>query len=201
MLPFLTEWYGNPSSVHRFGRRARAALETARQQLASLIGASPAEIIFTGGGTEAVNTAIRGLFRSRQPRKKIVISSVEHSAVRQLCTQLVREGGEVQEIGVDRAGLLDLDELANAVDDGTALVSLMWANNETGVIFPVGEIAELCRARRVPFRCNRDAGGGQGSRRCRGDGDQCDEPGRAQISRTQGHQGAVCAGAGCACRR
>jgi cysteine desulfurase len=154
MVPYLTEWYGNPSSVHRFGQRSRAALETARQLLATLIGALPAEIIFTGGGTEAVNTALRGLFRSRQPRRKIVISTVEHSAVRQLCGQLAREGAEVREIGVDRLGQLDVDELASAVDDETALVSLMWANNETGVIFPVAKIAEICRGRRVPFHCD-----------------------------------------------
>jgi cysteine desulfurase len=154
MVPYLTEWYGNPSSVHRFGQRSRAALETARQLLATFIGANPAEIIFTAGGTEAVNTAIRGLFRSRQPRRKIVISAVEHSAVRQLCGQLAREGAEVREIGVDRLGQLDLDELAIAVDDETALVSLMWANNETGVIFPVAKIAEICRGRRVPFHCD-----------------------------------------------
>jgi cysteine desulfurase len=154
MLPFLTEWYGNPSSVHRFGQRSRAALEMARQQVAGLIGGSPAEILFTGGGTEAVNTAIRGLFRSRQPRRKIIISTVEHSAVRQLCGQLEREGAEVKEIGVDHGGMLDLDQLAGAVDEQTALVSMMWANNETGVIFPVAKIAEICRGRRVPFHCD-----------------------------------------------
>ena len=85
MLPFLTEWYGNPSSVHRFGQRARQAIEEARSQLAALIGCAEAEILFTGGGTEAVNTAIRGILAARAPRKRIVASSVEHSATRELC--------------------------------------------------------------------------------------------------------------------
>ena len=154
MLPYLTEWYGNPSSMHRFGQRSRQAIDEARGQVAALIGCAEAELLFTGGGTEAVNTAVRGLFAARAPRRKIVTSTVEHSATRELCHQLVKEGGEVVEIAVDRGGALDLDALAAAVDDAAALVTLMWANNETGVLFPVDQVAQICRARRVPFHCD-----------------------------------------------
>src|SRR3712207_5798213 len=97
MLPYLTEWYGNPSSVHRFGQRARQAVDEARGQVAALLGCAEAELLFTGGGTEAVNTAIRGIYAARAPRRRVVISSVEHSATRELCGQLAKEGAEVVE--------------------------------------------------------------------------------------------------------
>lgn len=154
MLPYLTTWYGNPSSVHRFGQRARQAVEAARAQVASLIGARESEITFTSGGTESINTAIRGLLAARWPRRKIVTSAVEHSATRAVCEQLARESAEIVEIPVDRAGRLDMERLKSAVDDNTALVSIMWANNETGVIMPVSEIAGVCRDRGVPFHCD-----------------------------------------------
>src|SRR5678809_870561 len=95
MLPYLTEWYGNPSSVHRFGQRSRQALEEARGQVARLIGCNEAEVMFTGGGTESVNTAVRGLLAARHPRRRIVTTTVEHSATRELCQQLAKEGAEV----------------------------------------------------------------------------------------------------------
>jgi cysteine desulfurase len=154
MLPYLTEWYGNPSSVHRFGQRSRQAIDEARSQIAIAIGCVDSELLFTGGGTEAVNTAIRGILASRGPRKRIVTSTVEHSATRELCAQLVKDGAEVTEVPVDRGGTLDLDRLRDSINDDTALVTLMWANNETGVLFPVGQIAEICRERRVPFHCD-----------------------------------------------
>lgn len=154
MLPFLTEWYGNPSSVHRFGQRARQAIDEARGQVASLIGCAETELLFTGGGTESINTAIRGLLAARAPRRRIITSTVEHSATRELCGQLAKGGAEIIEIGVDGAGKLDLDSLASAITEDTALVSFLWANNETGVIFPVGEIAAMCKAKRVPFHCD-----------------------------------------------
>src|ERR1043166_6020767 len=144
MLPFLTEWYGNPSSVHRFGQRSRQAIDEARGQIAALIGCAEAEIAFTSGGTESVNAAVRGLLVARSPRKKILTSTVEHSATRELCQQLVREGFEVVEIEVDRTGALTLEQLERSLDDQTALVTMMWANNETGVLFPVDRIASLC---------------------------------------------------------
>jgi cysteine desulfurase len=157
MLPYFQEFYGNPSSIHRFGQRARQALDIARGQLAALVGCAESELSFTGGGTETVNTAIRGILAARGPaRRKIVTSSIEHSATRELCQQLSRDGvADIVTLDVDVDGRLDLDFLASHVNDAdTALVSLLWANNETGVLFPVQKIAALCRERRVPFHCD-----------------------------------------------
>lgn len=154
MLPYLTEWYGNASSVHRFGQRSRQAIDEARSQVAALVGCDDGELIFTGGGTESINTALRGLLMSRSPRKQILTSTVEHSAVRELCKNLGQHGAEVLEIPVDEQGSPDLDRLESVLSDDTALVSMMWANNETGVIMPVAEVAEMCRRRRVPFHCD-----------------------------------------------
>lgn len=154
MLPYLTEYWGNPSSVHRFGQRSRQAIDEARGQTGDLLGCSEAELIFTSGGTESINTAVRGLLAARSPRKRIVISVVEHSASRELCKQLGREGAEIIEIAVDARGNLDMDRLHSVLDDSVALVSIMWVNNETGVIFPVEEIGNLCRRGRVPFHCD-----------------------------------------------
>src|SRR6266850_2540040 len=154
MMPYLTEWYGNPSSVHRFGQKSRHAIDEARAQVASLIGCSDNEISFFGGGTEAINSAIRGLLAGRPGKNKIVTSTVEHSATRELCRELAKNGIEVVEIGVDQSGALDLDALRSSVDDNTGLVTVMWANNETGVIFPVADIAKICREKRVPFHCD-----------------------------------------------
>jgi cysteine desulfurase len=151
MLPFFTEWYGNPSSVHRFGQLARKAVDDARASVGNLIGAAENEITFTASGTEGVNTAVRGLLATRTPRKRIVTSTVEHAATRQLCGQLQKEGFEVVDIAVDSQGMLDMPGLVKAVSDEVALVSMLWANNETGVIFPVDQIASLCRSFRVPF--------------------------------------------------
>jgi cysteine desulfurase len=154
MVPYLTQVWGNPSSVYRFGQQARKALDDARGQLAALLNTNESQLMFTGGGTESINTAIRGVLASRAPRKRIVTSAVEHSASRELCRQLARDGTEIVEVPVDQTGALDLDRLRHAVDDQTALVSIMWANNETGVIFPVEQIAEICKAAHVPFHCD-----------------------------------------------
>jgi cysteine desulfurase len=154
MLPYLTEWYGNASSVHRFGQRSRQALDEARAQVSALIGCADSELIFTSGGTESINTALRGILLSRAPRKQIITSTVEHSAVRELCKTLGREGAEVLEIPVDHNGEPDLYRLDSLVSDETALVTMMWANNETGVVLPVEKIAEICRDRHVPFHCD-----------------------------------------------
>jgi cysteine desulfurase len=154
MVPYLTEWYGNPSSVHRFGQKSRQAIDEARAQVAAVAGCADSEIIFTGGGTEAINTAIRGLLAARGPRKRIVTTTAEHSATRELCAQLVREGYEVVEVAVDREGRLDLERFAAAIDDNVALATVMWANNETGVLFPVEQIGRICREKRVPFHCD-----------------------------------------------
>jgi cysteine desulfurase len=150
----MTEWYGNPSSVHRFGQRARQAVEEARGEVAQLVGCSEAELLFTGGGTESINTAMRGLLGARSPRKKVVITSVEHSATRELCAVLTKEGLEVITIDVDVEGRLDFDALASSVSDDVALVSVMWANNETGALFEVEKVAAMCREHRVPFHCD-----------------------------------------------
>ena len=119
-----------------------------------MLGCAESEILLTAGGTESVNTAVRGLLAARSPRKRVVTTTVEHSASRELCQQLAKEGNEIVEIGVDQKGSLDFDEVRRAVTDETALVSIMWANNETGVLFPVSDIAGICREKRMPFHCD-----------------------------------------------
>ena len=151
MLPFLGEKFGNPSSVHAAGREARAAIDDARDRLADLLGAKAHELIFTSGGTEANNLAILGLARSRATRGKHLISAkTEHHAVLNAIEHLEkREGFEVTWLNVSQAGGIDLDQLADTIRDDTVLVSIMHANNETGVIQPLREIAEICHARGV----------------------------------------------------
>lgn len=151
MLPYLGDYYGNPSSVHRLGQQARHVIEDSRQRVAALIGATEAEVYFTGGGTESVNTAVRGIFAARSPRRQLVTSTVEHSATREVCKHLGRGGSDVVSIGVNSQGELDLAALEESVTAETALVTLIWANNETGVVFPIEAIAALCREKRVPL--------------------------------------------------
>ena len=151
ITPYLTEYWGNPSSAHRFGQMSRRAVDDARGQVAALIGCSDGEIIFTGGGTEAINTAVRGLLLARAPRKTIITTAVEHSATRELCQNLGRDDVKIVELEVDEGGRIDLDDLRSRLTDDVAVVSIMWANNETGVINPVGEAAEICREKGVPF--------------------------------------------------
>jgi cysteine desulfurase len=140
--------------VHRFGQRARQGIDEARARVAALVGCSDSELMFTGGGTEAINTAVRGILSARAPRKRIVTSAVEHSATRELCQQLNREAFNVVEAPVDSSGALDFDRLRDAITEDAALVSIMWANNETGVLFEVERIAAMCRDARVPFHCD-----------------------------------------------
>lgn len=154
ITPFLTEWYGNPSSVHRFGQRARKAIDESRGKIAALIGSSESELLFTAGGTESINTAIRGILAARSPRNRIVTTTVEHSATRELCLQLVKEGFEVVAINVDQRGALDQDAFVAALNEDTALATVMWANNETGVLFPIAELSSICRERKIPFHCD-----------------------------------------------
>jgi cysteine desulfurase len=152
MLPFLGERYGNPSSVHSAGQAARHAVDDAREAVATLIGAQPKEITFTSGGTEADNLAIRGAFRAAlNGRRAIVTTAVEHPAVLDTVRALGREGVDVREVPVDSSGNLSWEHLDRAIVADTALVSVMWANNETGVIFPVERIGALCRERGVTF--------------------------------------------------
>ena len=151
MLPYLTDFYGNPSSAYSFGSRVGRALETARARVASLVDCDPSELIFTGSGSEGNNTALHSALQADRDRRHVVTSSVEHSATKNFCDRLARRGFEVTWLPVNSAGLLDLDELRAAVRDDTAVVSLMWANNETGVLFPVHEAAQIARAKGAYF--------------------------------------------------
>ncbi len=146
MLPFFTKLWGNPSSMHTFGGQVRKHVELARQQVAALIGADPSEIIFTSCGTESDNTAIRGAVESAGERVIIITTRVEHPAVLEPCRMLKERGHQLIELEVDGGGGLKPAELEQALGQGRALVSIMWANNETGVIFPVPAIAELVKA-------------------------------------------------------
>ena len=151
MLPFLKEYYGNPSSGYAFGAKARKALDPARERLASLLGCEPSEIVFTSGGTESNNAVIHSALQFEPHGKHVVTNAVEHSAVLRPCQDLTKRGCHVTFLGVDRDGALDLSELEAAIRPETALVSMMWANNETGVLFPVEKIAEICREKGVLF--------------------------------------------------
>ncbi len=151
MVDCLQHNWANPSSVHRPGQHARAAVDSARRQVADLIGAQPQRITFTGGGSESINTAIVGLLAARFPRRKIISSGVEHSATRELLNRLGQRDVQYVQISVDSSGQLDLDQLARQLDEQTALASFIWANNETGVIFPMEQITRLCRQKNVPL--------------------------------------------------
>ena len=147
MRPFLTTFYGNPSSAHAAGRETRKIVEKSRAQVASLIGARfENEIIFTSCGTESDNWAILGALEADPSKRHIVTTRVEHEAVRKLCEKLEVANYEITWLEVDENGALDLDELKNALREETALVSIMLANNETGILFPVAEIAEVVKA-------------------------------------------------------
>lgn len=145
MTPYLTEFYGNPSSIHRFGGQLAAKVEEARAQLGALIGAQNSEIIFTSCGTESDTTAIRSALSICPKRRKVVISKVEHPAVLNLGKELERNGYKVSIIPVDSKGRLDMNRAREMIDSETAVVSVMWANNETGNIQPVIELGELAR--------------------------------------------------------
>jgi cysteine desulfurase len=151
MLPYFSRWYGNPSSMHSFGGQVERKIRQARERVAGLLGCEADEIIFTSCGTESDNAAIRGILATVPQKRRIVTSRVEHPAVLSPCRELEHHGYQVVEIGVDKLGRLDMDELARAIDDNTALVTIMTANNETGVIFPIEEIEAICADRGVPF--------------------------------------------------
>jgi cysteine desulfurase len=152
MVPYYAELYGNPSSIHRFGSQVGERLSQARTQVASLIGAAdPVEVIFTSCGTEGDNAAIRGLLETQPEKRHIITTQVEHPAILGLCEHLEKKRYRVTWLGVDQDGMLDLDELREALTNETALVSIMFANNETGVIFPIEQIGEIVKSRGVPF--------------------------------------------------
>ncbi len=152
MLPYLKEIHGNPSSLHRFGREPRKALEKARERVASALGAEPEEIYFTSGGTEANNLAIQGVARALASRgRHIITSAVEHHAALDAVEYLGSNGFEVTFLPVDEYGMVDPEEVSSAINDGTILVTIMTANNEVGTLQPVEEIGRICRAKGVYF--------------------------------------------------
>jgi cysteine desulfurase len=151
MLPFLKEQYGNPSSAYSFGKRVAQAVEHAREQVAALIGCEPSEVFFTSCGTESDNTALQSALSIDADRKHIITSKVEHSAIIKHAESLARRGYEVTWLDVDSKGRIDLSQLEAAIRPDTAVVSLMWANNETGVLFPIKEAAEICRKQQTLF--------------------------------------------------
>ncbi len=151
MLPYFDRYYGNPSSMHTFGGQVGAKVEQARQRVAGLLGADPGEIVFTSCGTESDSTAIYAAIASNPDKRHILTTRVEHPAVINLCEHLSKKGFRVTFVPVDRKGRLDVDHLYRHLTDDTAVVSVMWANNETGVIFPVEEIARTARERGILF--------------------------------------------------
>lgn len=152
MTSFLEKSFANPSSGHSLGLEARRALEYARAKLASLLNAAPEQIIFTSGGTEANNMAIHSaLYQSGSNGRNLITTNVEHSSVRHVMQNLEKNGMHVIWLSVNQEGALDLNQLRESITPETALVSIMWANNETGVLFPIEEIAEICRKKSVLF--------------------------------------------------
>jgi cysteine desulfurase len=151
MLPYFNEFYGNPSSMHTFGGKVEQKITEARGRIASLLGTSPEEIIFTSCGTESDSTAIRAAILSNPGKKHILTSRVEHPAIKNHYEYLSKNGYRVTFVPVDRQGRLDLDYLYDNLDDDTALVSIMWANNESGVIFPIEEISKIVAEKGIVF--------------------------------------------------
>jgi cysteine desulfurase len=151
MMPFLTTRYGNPSGSHRFGAQVKKATDLAHERVAAMLGCEPGEVVFTSCGTESDNTAIHSALQMSPERRHVVTTSVEHNAVLNSCEALVRRGYEATIVPVDEQGHLDVEEVEAAIRPDTAIVSVMWANNETGVIYPVQKIADICRAKGVFF--------------------------------------------------
>jgi cysteine desulfurase len=151
MQPLFCELYGNPSSMHTFGGQIGRRIGQARERVAGLLGCEPSEVVFTSGGTESDNTAIKGTLAAQPNKRKIITSRVEHPAVLTVCRELENRGYTIVELGVDKYGRLDLEQLAEEIDDDTALVTIMYANNETGVIFPIDEISRMTVGKGVVF--------------------------------------------------
>lgn len=152
MIPFFKEEYGNAFSLHLFGRETGKAVAESRKVIADLLGVLPEEIIFTGSGTEGDNLAIRGVARAYKNRgKHIIVSSIEHPGVRNTCKDLEKEGFEITVLNVDKNGVIDLEQLKSAIKDETILISVMHANNETGVIQPIEEIGKIAKENKILF--------------------------------------------------
>ena len=150
MLPYLKEQYGNPSSIHRYGRLAHKAIEKARKQIASLINAEPSEILFTSGGTESNNTALMGI-SMKTPSSQIITSSIEHDAILEPCKKLSQNGFDVVYLPVDKLGMVSPLELENQISEDTCIVSIMFGNNEVGTIQPISEITKICHKNKILF--------------------------------------------------
>ena len=152
MIPYFKEEYGNAFSLHLFGRETGKAVREAREKIANILSVKPEEIIFTGSGTEADNLAIRGIARAYKNRgKHIVVSSIEHPGVRNTCRDLEKEGFEISEIGVDENGVIKIEELEKAIREDTILITVMHANNESGAIQPIEEIAKIANKNKILF--------------------------------------------------
>ena len=151
MMPYFSNYYGNPSSMHTFGGEVAGEIEKARSNVANLIGAQPHEIVFTSCGTESDGTAIRAAIESYPDKKHIVTSRVEHPAIKNLYEVLAKKGYRATFVPVDNSGRLDIDYLYDSLSDDTAIVSLMWGNNETGVLFPIEEISKEVKSRGILF--------------------------------------------------
>ncbi len=149
--PYFCDLYGNPSSMHTFGGQVGIKIREAREKTVALLGCDPGEIIFTGCGTESDNTAIKGTLAAHPNRRKVITTRVEHPAVLSVCRDLENQGYTVVELAVDKKGRLDLSELESNLDDNTAIVTIMFANNETGVVFPVEKIAEMVKNKGIVF--------------------------------------------------
>lgn len=161
MLPYFSERFGNPSSVYGLGRISLAAIDAAHETVARTLGCRPTEIVFTGGGSEADNLAIKGAAHAMRRRgNHIITSAIEHHAVLHTCQQLEREGYRVTYLPVDAHGQVNPADVASAITDETALVTIMFANNEVGTIQPIAEIGQICRERRVTFHCDAVQAGG-----------------------------------------
>ena len=150
MLPYLKEQFGNPSSIHRYGRLAHKAIEKARKQIASLINADPSEILITSGGTESNNTALNGVV-IKKPSSQIITSQIEHDAILEPCKKLSQNGFDVHYVSVDKFGLIDISDLKNHLSENTSIVSIMFGNNEVGTIQPISEIVKLCHDNNTIF--------------------------------------------------
>ena len=151
MLPYFKEYYGNPSSMHVFGGQVATKVNEAREKVADVLGADPSEIVFTSCGTESDNAAILGALDSYPEKRHLITTRVEHPAIGNLCAYLSRKGYRITELSVDREGRMDLDELRESITEETALVTIMYANNETGVVFPIEEIGEIVKEKGIPF--------------------------------------------------
>ena len=150
MLPYLKEQFGNPSSIHRYGRLAHKAIEKARKQVAELINAEPSEIYFTSGGTESNNIALCGI-ALQKPSSRLITSSIEHDAILEPCKKLEKSGFDLVYLPVDKFGTIDLQTLRNSITENTSMVSVMFGNNEVGTIQPIEDIGKICREKNIPF--------------------------------------------------